>query len=158
MKPGVNIWGPRYVSIFFSVMFHAFCGHNIWLFWRTRITTTPSKFWPLIHLYFFYNTTHCLPILSLWTLNVYIVTKIQSNFHANRTVILAVTCNSRQKNGWFWFFAKNIFHPQNHKYGKWGRFLYKEKNQTHRLCFSMRLIFLVFWFLHFLSKFRIPCI
>ena len=104
---------------------------------------------------FFYNTTHCLPILSLWTLNVYIVTKIQSNFHANRTVILAVTCNSRQKNGWFWFFAKNIYHPQNYKYGKWGKFLYNEKNQTHPLLFLMRLIFLDFWFSRFLYKFII---
>ena len=103
----------------------------------------------------FLGSAYCLPILSLWLFDVYIVAGIQFNFHANQTIIVAVICSSRQKNGWFWFFAKNIFHPQNHKYGKWGRFLYKEKNQTHCLCFSMRLIFLVFWFSRFLYKFMI---
>ena len=103
----------------------------------------------------FWGSAYCLPILSLWLSDVYIVARIQSNFHANQTIIVAVMCSNRQKNGWFWFFAKNIFHSQNHKYRKWGKFLYKEKNQTHRLCFLMRLIFLVFWFSRFLYKFMI---
>ena len=57
---------------------------------------------------------------------------------------MAVMFSNRQEKGGFQFFEKNIDHPQNYKYRKWGKFLYFEKNQTHPLGLLMRLIFLVF--------------
>ena len=92
----------------------------------------------------FYGRLCCLSINLLWGPDEYIVAKIPSKFHTNRTSIMAVMFSDRQEKGSFQFFEKNIDHPQNYEYREWGKFLYFEKNQTHPLGLLMRLIFLVF--------------
>ena len=92
----------------------------------------------------FYGRLCCLSINLLWGPDEYIVAKIPSKFHTNRTSIMAVMFSNRQEKGDFQFLEKNIDHPQNYEYREWGKFLYFEKNQTHPLGLLMRLIFLVF--------------
>ena len=48
--------------------------------------------------------------------------------------------------------------PRNSGYGKWGKFLQKEKKSDSSIVISDASNFFSFWFLHCLSKFRIPCI
>ena len=55
MKARVVILGPRYVSIFFSMIFHAYCGNNDQILRKTRITTTFTKFWPLRYFVFLWS-------------------------------------------------------------------------------------------------------
>ena len=55
MKARVVILGPRYVSIFFSIIFHAYCGNNDQILQKTRITTTFTKFWPLRYFVFLWS-------------------------------------------------------------------------------------------------------
>ena len=55
MKARVVILGPRYVSIFFSIIFHAYCGNNDQILRKTRITTTTTKFWPLRYFVFLWS-------------------------------------------------------------------------------------------------------
>ena len=51
---------------------------------------------------------------------------------------------------------KNISGTGNSKYGKWRQNLHFQKHQILYLWFYWDLMFLVFWFLHFLCKFGIP--
>ena len=54
----------------------------------------------------FYGRLCCLSINLLWGPDEYIVAKIPSKFHTNRTSIMAVMFSNRQEKGGFQFFEK----------------------------------------------------
>ena len=51
------------------------------------------------------------------------------------------------------FFRKNLNKTWSNKYPKWRKILHFEENQFFLIWIPERLIFFVFWFLHFLCKF-----
>ena len=64
-------------------------------------------------------------------------------------VILLGRLLVRHAENWNFICYPPIYHPWNSEYGRWGKFLQKEKNQINPLLFLIHLIFLVFFIFAF---------